>query len=584
MSTLIQKTKKWFGYSLNLIRQSFERFPITLVMTLAFVVMSMVSVHSDMPDDYQNYLMIFALGMPFSGALKLLYEKIGKINMGIQGLLTLVFIGSYYFFIPEVKTDVYWGQYFVLLTLLYAIFFLVPYFSRREGFSLALVERAGKFFLTALYAMILYAGINAVFFSVEGLFELNFPSELPADIFFCVFGFFGVPYFLGSLPSIEHQEIPEDFSKIFKTLFLYILIPIQSVYTLILYAYFIRLLILRTLPEGLIGNLVLWYALVSFVTLFSVKDLRESLPWLNKYIKGFSIAMIVPMAMLIVAMGIRVSHYGLTMPRYLSIVAMTYLIMGYVMLPIKKRDMAIPLYVLAVCMLSVSFFGIFSWDRVVLKEQTNRLEKHMVAAGYNLDVENWNVPDEISDDHQQEISNSLYYLTNHYEVSDIKILPKDFTIDQADQYLGFEIQTPYGYYDRMNYFNKSFINQNAPLDVRGYDYLMMVNRYDAFQYTLYDERLVLEKKEMVDKIGGSSIAGLLRVTMDGFLVGEIDTDALVQKAFETDQGRQTLELKTPEGETLTLVFDFIEIGGTTKNTGDFNNVNYYQSWLGLIKK
>ncbi len=105
MSALNQKLKKWFGYSLNLIRQSFERFPITLVMTFAFVVMSIISVHADQPDDFQNYLMIFALAMPFSAVLKLLYEKMGKITFWIQAVLTLIFIGTYYLIIPEVKTS-----------------------------------------------------------------------------------------------------------------------------------------------------------------------------------------------------------------------------------------------------------------------------------------------------------------------------------------------------------------------------------------------------------------------------------------------------------------------------------------------
>ncbi|GAU76808.1 DUF4153 domain-containing protein [Fusibacter sp. 3D3] len=588
MKNLIHKLGKWLGNALGIMKQSIERFPLTLLMTSVLVMLLIISVHANHPDDYQNYLMVFALAMPFSAILKLCYEKTVRLNLGIQVILTVGFLVSYYLVIPEFKPDFFWSQYFVLLTLLYAVFFLVPYFPKREGLSLALVERAGKFFLTALYAFVLYLGLNAVFFSIESLFELHFPSELPADLFFCVSGFFGVPYFLGSLPEAQHQEKPEAFSKIFKTLLLYILVPIQSIYTLILYAYFVRLLVLQTLPEGLIGNLVLWYALLSFLTLFSVKDLRNEVPWLNSYMKIFSVAMVVPMVMLAIAMGIRIHYYGLTMARYLSVVAMIYLVMAYVLLPIKKRDVSIPLYIVAICMLTVSFFGMFSWNKVVLKEQMGRLENHLIEAGYTLNEKAWVTPDVVSDEQQELISSSLNYLVNHYEVDEIALLPEGFDLEHADQYLGFELKNQYSRYENQNYFNKSFVeDQNTPIEVRDVDYVVMINRYDTVSYNLYEDHVVLEKTDPSGKTApsgkGDSVARM-KLTVDGFLAGELDVDALARKAYEENESSQTLEFATSSGAIITLTFDFIEIAGTTKHTGEFDRIDYYQCWLKVSKK
>ncbi len=586
MTNLIHKLGKWLGYSGRIVKRSFERFPITLMATCALVITFIMTIHATHPDDYQNYLMILALAMPFSAILKLWHERTGKVQIGIQIGLTLILLISYYLVIPELKSDIFWGQYFVLLILFYAVFFIVPYFPKREGFSLALVERLGKFFLTGLYAFVLYLSLNAVLFSVERLFELDLPSELPADLFFCVLGFFAVPYFLGSLPEIHHQEKPEAFSKIFKTLFLYILIPVQSIYTVILYAYFIRLLVLRMLPEGLIGNLVLWYALVSFLTLFSVKDLRAEVSWLDQYMKIFSVAMVIPMVMLAIAMGIRVHYYGLTMVRYLSVVAMIYLGIAYILLPIKRRDASIPLYVIAICMLTVSFFGVLSWDKVVLKEQMGRLESHLIEAGYTLDNKNWVAPATVSEEQQQLISEGLNYLTDHYEIDEITLLPEGFEMDQAAQYLGFEIKNRYTRYDHSNYFNKSFVDQNVPLEVQGQDYVMLFGRFDALSYSLYDGHITLKKIDPSGKntsSGEETFAGM-KIIEDDFLVGEINVDELAEKAYKSNESGQIIDFKTSSGEVLTLEFDFIEIGGTTKSTGEFNNIDYFQCWLKVSKK
>ncbi|MBF4692886.1 DUF4153 domain-containing protein [Fusibacter ferrireducens] len=586
MMHLIRKLGKWLGYSGRTIKQSFERFPITLMATFAVVVIFVMIIHAMHPDDYQNVLMVFALAMPFSAILKLWHERTGKLKLGMQAILTVLLMISYYFVIPEPKSDVFWGQYFVLLILFYAVFFLVPYFPRREGFALALVERAGKFFLTTLYSIVLYLGLNAVLFSVEKLFELNLPSELPADLFFCVLGFFAVPYFLGSLPEIQHQEKPEGFSKIFKTLFLYILIPVQSIYTLILYAYFIRLLVIQTFPEGIIGDLVIWYALVSFLTLFSVKDLREDVPWLDNYTKIFSVTMVVPLGMFAIAMGIRIQHYGLTMARYLSIVAMIYLVIAYVTLPVRKRDVSVPLYIMAICMITVSFFGVLSWDRVVLKEQTNRLERYLIEAGYTLNETNWIAPTTVSEEQQELISDRLIYLTDHYEIGEITLLPEGFEIHQAEQYLGFEIKRSYPRYNTVNYFNQAFVNQNAPVDVKGQDYVMLLNRYEDRSYSLYDAHILLEKAGPSGKTASfeDDEYSSMKVTIEGLFVGEINVDDLAEKASVSNENTQIIEFKASDGEVLLLEFSFIEISGNKKTTGELAGIDYYQCWLKVSKK
>lgn len=570
MKTIFDKIGKWFGYSLSLLKGAVERFPLTMGVTAITVMVFIIMTHASSPDDYQKISMVMILGMPITGFLKLIHERLGKVPVWMRALITLILLGIYYLMLPEDITGIIWGRYFGLLTVLYALFFGFMYFPSQEGFTRFLVERIGKFFLTGLYGMILFIGFNGIFFSIEGLFEVNFPSELPLDIFYCIAGFFGVPYFLGSL-----QKKPEElvFSKIFRTLLLYIMIPIESIYTVILYAYFVRVLMMGTLPEGLIGNLVLWYAIISFITLYLVQTLREELPWLNRYTQIFSALMTVPMAMLIVAMWIRISNYGLTAARYYSLLAIVFLIVGYVLLPFKRRDFSMVHYVVGVCLVAISCFGIFSWDRVILWEQTNRLESQLIEAGYTFENGKILPAAAVSDASKDAISNSMNYLLRTYEPSDIDLLPADFDASDSEKTFGFELNDRYNY-KHYNYVDEQFRDANEMIDVSEADYVVLLNQYDRIDDVLYDEQVQVVKSEAEEN---------LRITEGGSLIEEIDMAQLATKALESKENKTTVKVPLSSGETLTITIDFSVVGGRKTSNGTLDGIQYYNGYL-LIGK
>lgn len=570
----MSKLKQWVNQAVSTLINSFKRFTLTMAITAAFVIVLIIQAHGDNDELFRNYIIALAVAMPVSGILELFYEMTGKIKPAIQLGITAVISIIYYLVLPKTLSDMDLGRVFAWIAICYAVFFCLFYFPRRRGFTVYLVERMGKFFLTALYAMVLYAGLNAVFFSIEALFELNFPSELPLDIFYCVFGFFGVPFFLGSFPKYDEQVQTSDYSKIFKTLFLFIMLPIQSVYTVILYAYFIRLLLMQTLPEGLIGNLVLWYALFSFFTLYLVQELREEKPWIKWYTKIFSALIVIPMGMLIVAFWIRISNYGLTASRYFSIMGILFLIVGYLLLPLERRYFAMVHYAFAVCLIAVSFFGVLSWDHVVLWDQNVRLENALESAGYTHINGELIPPKEISKEDKRVITNSVYYLTDLYEVEEIKALPNDFDFKNSEKVLGFEIGERYNY-SKSDYFHEDFGNQDNAIQVSGYDYVLRLYKYGEINQSLFDESVQLKKDSESDQID---------IIYRGISVGGIDLETLSQRAYETKDDSYKVTFTSSDQTSIEVEVRFVNVSGTKAIDGSEINFDSYDCWLMISKK
>lgn len=549
----MSKVKAFFNFLVIKVRRSIERFPITLLFTLGFVVVSVLLNHLDYSSHlnerralYARWLMALGLGVPLTALLKLAVERwnpqktVAYLIQITGAALALL----YYFTIPEEMT-LYFGMRFAALWALFFIAFLiVPYFYKRLGLSQYILFLSGKFFLTLLYAGVIFGGVSMMIFTVESLFDVNWSSNIYFDLWIIIAGAFGVTHFLGNVPEMSNEMQTETYSKIFRGLFLYILIPIISVYTVILYAYFVRILVSLELPEGIIGNLVLWYALVSVFTLFFTQDLRKEVAWLPKYFKYYIPAMVVPMAMLFIAIGIRIDAYGFTMPRYFVVALALFAVFSLIIMWFKRKDTAIITMVLLMVFVSLSFFGVLSGYQVTLVDQTNRLEKLLVTHNMWLE-EGGIVPNAgLNRDAQQAISEKVDFLLRNYTEEEIGLLPEAFNRSRFESVFGFKMATYWSEFDQstfINYFNENDL-KFIPLD--GADYLLSVSRYDAFDAVELNEGVKVSKK---------SNAGNLTFQMDGEPELQIDIDAIAA-AFYMDQTVKPTETYFSGKLTLSYVF------------------------------
>lgn len=165
-------------------------------------------------------------------------------------------------------------------------------------------------------------------------------------------------FFLAGVPA-DIQALDEDksYPKGLKIFTQYVLIPLSTVYVIILLAYEIKILVEWKLPKGLVSNLILGYAVFGILSLLLVYPIREQNEnkWLKTYSRSFYFLLIPLLALLFVAVGTRVSSYGVTEFRYFLIVLAIWLlgISLYFLLFKKQNIKVIPISLALLTLLSI---------------------------------------------------------------------------------------------------------------------------------------------------------------------------------------------------------------------------------------
>ena len=562
----MSKFKESIEFIIGQLKRSVQRFPITLGITAIFMIVAIMLTHAGYDasntDQLEKMLFALAIGIPMTAAATLFIE-----NFRLVGLKrALVHVGAifmtfvYYLTIPT-DMNAYFGMRFVALwAILFLAFLAAPYFYRREGLSRYVLHLAGRFFLTALFSGVILGGIAMMIFTIEALFNVNWPDEIYLDLFIVVSGAFAVTHFLGSVPEIDKDLDIKEFSKIFKSLFLYIVLPIVSVYTVILYAYFVKILFNFRLPDGIIGNLVLWYALVSVTTLFFIRDLRSEVPWLSKFIKIYIPLMVVPLTMLFIAIGIRINAYGMTMPRYFVFALAIFSTVSLLIMWLRKNDTALVTVIVLMAFITLTFFGPLSGYSMTLSDQSNRLVT-LLEQNKMIGTDGKVVPNAALDEEQKRaISEKIDFLLNAYSLEEVTVLPDDFDRSKAKAHLGFDMTYYWPGEFEQTYFNYYTKDDTRVVTVTGADYFILTNHYDMIAQTMLKDQMSLEK---------ASNDSILRIKNGSTTLLEIDLKNAAA-TYYLDQ-TQNVVIKSADG-LVTATLEFISINGQIKKDGQPNAV------------
>ncbi|MBM7562531.1 DUF4153 domain-containing protein [Fusibacter tunisiensis] len=563
------------------IKRAFERFPETLTVSMLFVVTVMMMIHADYDrkwiDVLEDIVLPLVVGIPLFANVKLLVERYG-LSLKMRGILdgvALALIILYGVMIPEEITGYFMMRFFALVAILLIAFLCIPYFYDRKGLSQYILLMAGRFFLTILYSGVIFGGIAMMIFTVESLFGLDFVSEIYLDLFVIISGVFGVSFFLGTVPERDEDLAIEDYSKIFKTLFLYIVLPIISVYLVILYAYFVKILFDFDLPQGLIGNLVLWHAMVSAVTLFFVRDLRQSLAWLEKFFKIYIPLMVVPMGMFFLALWIRIDAYGITMPRYFVVALGIFALIGMGMMRLSKKDTALPVMIVLVTLVGISFFGPLSGYALTLRDQSSRLETMLKSNDMLSDSGDLIARPDLSESKQREVASQIQFLIRNYPVAAVSVLPSDFSDETSEAYLGFKL---YGYWpirEGREYFYLEDHKNASTFALNGADYLVIMESYTPFENQKLSSSLEIEKQ--VD-------TQILVLKWENQSLGQIDLELEAGRFYENQASQPTFEFAVP-GDEKSVEVKLIYRGMNGYLEAEDNRViDYYHVWLLIDEK
>jgi hypothetical protein len=161
----------------------------------------------------------------------------------------------------------------------------------------------------------------------------------------------------------------------------YVLVPIAVIYTLILHAYAVKILLNGVLPEGQIGIMVTIFALGGTASWLVAWPWRETGTWLLRFFMRFWFWFtIVPAILLVIATWERISTYGVTPERYgIAIVALWLAIVTlYLAIRRNRADMRVLLGSFAILVLLGSV-GPWGANSVSTSSQFARLESFLAT-------------------------------------------------------------------------------------------------------------------------------------------------------------------------------------------------------------
>lgn len=411
--------------SLNILfenaRIAFVRFPLVIVSAIvAAIAFGFYIEASDNQRDMASVL-VPLLGLPLFLSIQFWSESNPGATKNRKLFLTflgIAFLTGYYFFLKANDTYNAYVQYIHLSLIIHLLVSFVAYLHSANDIDFWLLNKniLIRILFSFVYAAVLYIGLMAAVQTSSVLFSFKVPNMLFGHLWAVAAFIFQTWHFLAGLPKNIRQLEP-SYPKGLKIFVQFLLIPLVSLYMLILYAYMGKIIGTANWPSGYVGWLVSIIAVLGMLNLLLI-DPEKNKPdngWIKTYSKGFYFLIIPLLIMLFLAVGFRVADYGVTERRYFLIALGIWLfaIAIYFLVSKRKNIKFIPISLFIV--LLVTLAGPWSAFSVSKNSQLNRaitiLTKYgLLKNGYVQP----NIENEVSWNDEVELSKIFNYLIQNH--------------------------------------------------------------------------------------------------------------------------------------------------------------------------
>ncbi len=292
------------------------------------------------------------LGIPLTLTLSLVLERRRVLKgaaVAAQLLLTALLAG-YAFSLPRdlfTAPSIHIIRFWMLLAGAHCAAAYLPFAGTGERRAFWQYNRTLllRLLTAVLYSMVLYAGLSIALLSMEKLFSFSIDGERYRQLFLLIAGVFNTWFFLSGVPSdlpgLEHALSYPRGLKVFAQ---YILLPLVTIYLLILYAYGVKIVIAWDWPRGWVANLILGFSATGLLAVLLLWPLRDvaGQKWIRVFTRRSMLALAPLMVMLLLAVWRRIAEYGVTENRYFVVVLGLWLVLLCIILLRTKME-AIPI-------------------------------------------------------------------------------------------------------------------------------------------------------------------------------------------------------------------------------------------------
>lgn len=371
---------------LPVVKSTFYRFPLPFVFTLLATLLALLLVHKiDAPKEpfIGKLFFLLAYGVVALTALKLFVESehwpLKKHLVAAVITITIIYMFIWPGFVPPSGTTFVFFSLAVLLSLLFS-----PYLKRLSDSASVWFfnyQAVAAVFFGVIAVIILGVGVSFILLSIRYLFEIKISSDVYRDMWILFGGIFLPIYVLSNIPrQFDYKDNGCDFPKGVSFIANYILVPLMFVYIAILYAYFIKIIVQWELPRGNLGWMITTFGTIGIVTKLVAYPIRDKgTRLLLLFDKYYYYALVVPVILLAIAIGVRINDYGMTEQRYAVLLLGAWFVIVASIAMIQKDRFHIKYVPIVLAILS--FFASFGpWGAVDVSNnsQASRFEKMLL--------------------------------------------------------------------------------------------------------------------------------------------------------------------------------------------------------------
>lgn len=500
---------KWISRTVELIRDSFERFPVTMFFSVVTTALGLYLLEVTFSDPLQtritSWVLASLLGIPLSIALHLRLE-LAPVPLAwkatLFGLMTAVLAG-YGLWLPSERFEFTHN-----VQLQWALLFLVSHVmvslsTHRKGMSdrkfwAFNMHTLMRFVLGVLFTAALNIGVILAIIASDFLFNIDIDDTIYMQVTFVNHGILMTAIIIAGIPRPDEDlEWEHTTPKALRLFCLYVLLPLAFLYLSILLIYSGKVILEWSLPKGIVGSMILYYAIVGYATHLLTLPFQDeeskSTVWFGKF---FRFTMPVVLILFWVAIGLRVDSYGLTILRGLVIYLGIWLtgISLWALFTQGRPIVAIPATLGLV--LVIGAIGPVSISTMSRNSQVGELKSLLAPAPGATVQERIRNTSELDSTSLARINSGIFYLSNSHGIRSLEPFfdePFDAMRARFEQEDSMKYTMSFEFTNRLmeewnirspwNLTQDEYVTFNTTAflsaDIRGYDYYKTLQYYPS---------------------------------------------------------------------------------------------------------
>jgi hypothetical protein len=424
------------GAALDAALATLRRFPLVLAAGAAAAAAAILAREDIGPDWLRDRLLVAgSLGIPLLIAVALLGERLRSTFVRLLAVIgALAVLLAVHLAWAGWTGQVQMERYLQLSAGFHLLVAFLPFAGRDRPTAFWQYNRAllVRFVVAGVSSATLFVGLALALAALQKLFGVDLPQLAYFRLWVVTAFVFNTWFFLGGVPAdLDALDARPDYPAYVRVFAQYTLVPLVTVYLVILTVYFGKVLVLWDWPSGWIGYLVSGVAGAGILALLLVHPLaeREDQRWIAVFARGFWIGIMPAILMLWLAIYQRVHQYGFTEPRYFLLLLSLWLA-GMALYYTVTRSRRIRVIPASLCVVALATFG-GPWGayQVAERSQLGRLRVILERDGMLRGGRARRPAAPVSRDDAQAISATVRYVAETHGTSGLGSLLGDSLAD-----------------------------------------------------------------------------------------------------------------------------------------------------------